>query len=223
MTAKKETSWEKVERDVLLAEAPGQPGKPQSVLQDWVMRLGLRLQGVLVSAIRGCDTVQRHDHSKVLARIYRGEILRTHAGDPAKSKSFILAATIPETVDYMKKYLNDCDHMPIHYVMHFVHAAEILGYCHPDPERRDMWNSFYLVACRKYHMRPEPYAELIDRLEKDEDSFHKNQDTTVTARVYEENSAKKAAEEKAEADRKAEEANKARKLEQARFGVYGGT
>ena len=77
----------------------------KSVLQDWVQELGLRFQGVLVSAIRGCDTVQRHDSSKVLARVYRYEILNTHVGDPEKSKSFILKADIPTTRDYMQKFL----------------------------------------------------------------------------------------------------------------------
>lgn len=218
--APKETAWDKVERDAIGPE-PGKPAPLLPVLQDWVMRLGLRLQGVLVSAIRGCDTVARHDHSKVLARIYRAEILRSSAGDPAKSKSFILWADIPDTVARMKEYLNDCDHMPIHYVMHFVHASEILGYCHPDPERRDMWNSFYLVACNKYHMRPESYEELLNRLGKEEEEFHKAQDTTVTPKLYMENQARiravKDAEEKAKRD--AEE----RKRQEQRYGQYGGS
>ena len=220
--AQKETSWEKVERDVL-PEAVPPPREPQSVFQDWVMTLGLRLQGVLVSAIRGCDTVQRHDHSKVLARIYRSEILRSHAGDAKKSKSFILAATVPETVDYMQKFLNDCDHLPAHYVMHLLHASEILGYFLPDHERRDMWNSFYLVACRKYHLRPEPAAELIDRLEKDEDEFHKNQDTTVTAHLYEESQAAKLAAQNEAAARRRKDEEVARQADALRYGVHGGS
>ncbi len=214
-----ETAWDKVDRDVL--HDPPPPGKPQPVLQDWVCCLGLRLQGVLMGAIRGCDTVHRHDDSKVLARIYRGEILRSHAGDPKKSKSFILAATIPDTIVYMGKYLNDCDHLPAHYVMHFLHASEILGYYHPDPERRDMWQSFYLIACKKYHVRPESRAELLDRLEKDEDTFHKAQDTTVRARLYDENQAriKKAQEEEEQAKRD----KAARQRQASRHGEYGGT
>jgi hypothetical protein len=184
--AAKETSWDKVKSDAVAPEKEPKPPTPNPIFQDWVMCLGLRLQGVLVSAIRGCDTVQRHDNSKVLTRIYRSEILRTHGTDPKKSKSFIMVADIPETVKYMTELLNDCDHLPQHYVMHFLHAAEILGYTHPDYERRDMWNSFYLVACRKYHLRPEPYSEMVDRLEKEEDEFHKNQDTTVTPKLYNE-------------------------------------
>jgi hypothetical protein len=182
-------SWDKVVLDDL-GEEKSKKKKPEPVLQDWVMELGLRLQGVLVSAIRGCDTAIRHDNSKVLARVYRSEILRSHAGDAKKSKSFILAATIPETVKMMTEYLNDCDHYPAHYIMHFLHASEILGYCHPDPERRDMWNSFYRVAAKKYHLMPESYAQLIQRLEKDEEEFHADQDTTVEAKLFNENEAR---------------------------------
>jgi hypothetical protein len=206
---KVETAWEKVERDPLAP--PVEPGPIVPVLQEWVMRLGLRLQGVLVSAIRGCDTVQRHDHSKVLARVYRAEILNAYGLDPKKSKSFILWADIPATVEMMKKFLNDCDHLPNHYVMHFIHAAEILGYCHPDAERRDMWASFYRVACKKFHLRPETAAELLDRLNKDEDNFHKAQDVDVVAKLYNDNEPKRAA------------AREEERLKSLRFGQYGGS
>jgi hypothetical protein len=206
-----ETSWDKVRRGIV-DDQPAVNTTPRPVLQDWVMCLGVRLQGVLVSAIRGCDTAQRHDHTKVLSRVYRSEILRSFSGDPKKSKSFILAATIPETVEMMEKFLNDCDHLPSHFVMHFLHAAEILGYYHPDLERRDMWCSFYLVGCRKYHVRPEPPSDLIERLEKEEEAFHKDQDTSVTARLFDERVAK---EKKAEAEEK-------RKQERV-HGQYGGS
>lgn len=207
----KETAWAKVERDVVAGPEPA-PRPPQAILHDWVMGLGLRLQGVLMSAVRGCDTVQRHDHSKVLVRIYRCEILRTQTGDPTTSKSFILAADVPKTRELMGQFLNDCDHLPQHYVMHFLHAAEILGYCHPDLERRDLWQSFYTTACRKYHVRPESYTELLDRLEKNEDDFHKAQDTSVEARLYEDNKKEKV---KKEAEARAEE--------RRRYGEYGGS
>jgi len=157
----------------------------KSVLQDWVMELGLRFQGVLVSAIRGCDTAARHDKSKVLQRIYRSEILNTHCGDPKKSKSYILAANVPETVKRMKEFLDDCDQYPLHYVMHFLHAAEIIGYFHPDLERKDMWHSFYVQGCKKLHVSSELRCELIARLESDEETFARQQDVEVKARTYE--------------------------------------
>ena len=49
-----------------------------SILQNWVMNLGLRHQGVLVSSIRGCDNAPRHDPSKIIQRLLRGSILIPH-------------------------------------------------------------------------------------------------------------------------------------------------
>jgi hypothetical protein len=155
-----------------------------SVLQDWVQNLGLRFQGVLVSGVRGCDVSPRHDLSKIVARIYRAEILRTHAGDPKQSKSFILHMEVPAARERMQTFLEDCDHYPLHYIMHFVHAAEILGYYHPDPERRDLWNSFYREACKKFHLRPESKTDLDKRLEAPEDVFHAQQQVQVRARTH---------------------------------------
>ena len=90
-----------------------------------------------------------------------------------------------------------------------------------------MWQSFYLVACNKYHMRPEPYSELLSRLGKDEDNFHKAQDTKVTARRYEERlvrdevEKKRVEDEKRAEERKRNEAQRA--LDAARYGQYGGS
>jgi len=153
--------------------------KKKSVLKDWVQELGLRFQGVLVSGIRGCDVSPRHDTSKILQRIYRYVILNTHCEDAAKSKSFILKAGIGETRERMEQMLEDCDHYPLHYIMHFVHAAEILGYYHPDIERRDLWNSFYQQCCKKFHLKPESQAEQLERLEAEEDRFHEGQKVKV--------------------------------------------
>ena len=62
-----------------------------SILLPWVTELGLRHQGVLLSAIRGCDTAPRNDASKNLVRCLRAELLLPHCGDPRKSASFIEA------------------------------------------------------------------------------------------------------------------------------------
>ena len=153
----------------------------ESILQPWVQCLGLRFQGVLLSAIRGCDVAARHDHSKVLIRVYRCELLKTHAGDPKKSKSFIEFADVWETQSRMNAFLDDCDHYPSHYVLHFMHAAEIVGYYHPDMARRDLWKSFYTQLCKKFHLTPETQAELHARLEEDEERFHEKQKPAVRA------------------------------------------
>lgn len=147
-----------------------------SILQDWVAELGLRHQGVLLAAVRGCDTETRHGPSKLLSRCYRAEILNAHAGDPRKSKSFIEKVPIPQLKDRMVAVLDDHDSLPHHFFMHLVHAAEIVGYCHPDPYVGEVWVWFYFAACNKLHMNPETMQQLDERLNADEDSFKKAQD-----------------------------------------------
>jgi flavin-dependent thymidylate synthase len=57
-----------------------------SVLQDWVMKLPRRHQGVLLASVRGCDTAPKDDPSKALARCYRGMIVPAPGHTSARPK-----------------------------------------------------------------------------------------------------------------------------------------
>lgn len=152
----------------------------KSILKDWVMELGLRHQGVLVAAVRGCDTAPRHDTSKLLSRCLRAEILNAHVGDETKAKTFIERVSDGELAQRMKAVLDNHDQYPHHFIMHFVHAAEILGYKLPKTSvTKVLWLGFYSKACRKLHMNPESEFQLDARLNADEDSFHAAQDATL--------------------------------------------
>lgn len=142
-----------------------------SILQDWVATLGLRHQGVLLTAVRGCDTVPREDPSKALTRAYRGTILNAHCGDAAKAQTFIEAVGSDDLRRRMNAVIRDHDALPHHYIMHLVHAAEIVGYKHPDPDVRRDWLAFYAGMVGKFHMAVEAEAELDARLDADEDTF----------------------------------------------------
>lgn len=149
-----------------------------SILQDWVAELGLRHQGVLLSAIRGCDSVRKDDPSKSLTQVLRGEILNAHCGDASKASSFIKTVDNHEFVFYVAwPFVKSMDHYPMHYLMHLIHAAQILGYYHPDVHsKRQRWNNFYKVICNKLHLNPETKEQLDDRLNADEDVFKTFQD-----------------------------------------------
>lgn len=147
----------------------------QSVLQPWVEEIGLRYQGVLMGAIRGCDTAPKNDPSKLLTRCFRNEVLKSFTEDPKQSASFIEAVEPHELGERMKNFLRNWDHYPMHFVMHFVHAAEVVGRFHSDPIQRDIWNAFYEEACRKMHMTPESTATLRARLEANEQQFEQGQ------------------------------------------------
>lgn len=140
-----------------------------SILQDWVMELGLRHQGVLLTAVRGCDTVSKNDPVKLISRCVRYEILRCHCGDAAKSVSFIEQVDDDELGRRMKAVLKDFDHYPQHYLQHLMHAAEIIGYKKPDSR----WLWFYEKWCNCLHVNPEGEDQLDARLNADEVAFGK--------------------------------------------------
>ncbi len=141
----------------------------KSILQTWVMELGLRHQGVLLTAVRGCDTVHRDDPVKLIARALRGEMLEPHCGDITKSASFMHQYSSDQLLLLMEAFAKSFDHYPLHYVIHLIHAAEIVGYYHPT--RADRWGQFYVRMCSKLHMTPETKTELDHRLGMDEKSF----------------------------------------------------
>jgi hypothetical protein len=147
----------------------------RSVLQDWVMNLGLRYQGALLTVIRGCDTVPKQHPCKDLARAIRALILETHCKDPQQSVSFIEMVAPLELDRRYNGVIRDFDALPLHYVMHLVHATEILGYHHPDVVYREVCNKAYRRFCAKFHMGQESERQLWERLEADEETFGANQ------------------------------------------------
>jgi len=151
-----------------------------SIWQPWAQEIGLRHQGVLIAGVgRGCDIAIRHDPSKVSQRLLRGAVLVPHCGRFANPKTYIWqerdagkwwAGLVP--------FMNSWDHYPNHYVVHFVHAAEVIGYCGPDefPVFSSRWKEFYERACKTLHVNPEMADQLNARLDADEEEFYKNQD-----------------------------------------------
>jgi hypothetical protein len=149
-----------------------------SIMQPWTMEIGLRHQGVLVSAMRGCDTAARHDHSKIAQRLLRGAVLIPHCGRFVNPATYILQERDPSSWwQIMTPFLESWDHYPNHYVVHFVHASEVIGYCAPEefPTYPHRWKKFYELACHKLHLTPETKAQLDDRLNADEALFRERQ------------------------------------------------
>ena len=142
-----------------------------SVLQQWVMDLGLRHQGALLTAVRGCDTAPKDDASKLFIRCYRETILNAHCGDSAKAKTFIEKVKPQELRERFKAFRRSCDHYPHHYIMHIVHCVQIVGYKHPDTSTRLQWNDFYYQLVFALHLNVETEPEMDRRLNADEDTF----------------------------------------------------
>jgi hypothetical protein len=63
-----------------------------------------------------------------------------------------------------KKYLESVDEVPHHFHMHVVHAAEVVGYKHPEESKRHWWREFYIDAMQDLHSHYETEEEMDHRL-----------------------------------------------------------
>lgn len=134
------------------------------VLQNWVLDLGIKFQGTLLSSIRGCDTSFKNDISKDITKSLRDAILNSHCGDNKKSKKFIIHFSAYDFLTIVSVFYENYDHYPTHWIMHIIEASKIIGYFHPFPSTRYRWNLFYITMCKKLHVHPELKGELIFRL-----------------------------------------------------------
>lgn len=142
------------------------------ILQEWVAKLGLRHQGVLLTVVRGCDTAPKEDASKAFTRAVRGVLLNTHCANPEDAKSFIEACSpieIWNRFEELKRQGFDC--YPHHFVMHLVHACEVIAFHHPHGVIADVFTDIYYVFCQKLHVRPESPEQLSERLDAEEHDF----------------------------------------------------
>lgn len=161
---------------------------PGPVTQDWVHTLTLMQQSVLLTAVRGPDGLPKYHATKWLLRWYRRCILRssflgTVITDPYSNDggSFLGASIDPRDLavlpvdergprwetamdDRVTEYLQGLDEVPHHFQLHLLHAAEIVGYKHPDPRIRGWWNRVYLRLVHDMHLFPESEEQLDDRL-----------------------------------------------------------
>lgn len=141
----------------------------KSIIQDWVADLGLRQQGVLMAAVRGCDTISKEHSVKDISRCFRGVVLNAHCGPGKIPVSFMI---FPNNDDWEAMVDGfEFDDLPTHFTLHLLHAAQIVGVYHPDIETCCRWDRFYRKIVRKMHLIPEPVAELETRLNANEDDF----------------------------------------------------
>jgi hypothetical protein len=151
------------------------PVGQKSIVREWVASLPARMQGTLLTAIRGADTSPREAAVKTLARMYRATVIHGLNDEPL---TFLMIIDYDhegfrrEVQAMMNAVASDHDALPHHYLMHLIHAAQIVGEFHPHFHCRAMWAGFYVRMCRKMHMTPETLAELRARLEEpNETSF----------------------------------------------------
>ena len=142
----------------------------RSVLQDWVQELSFMQQSVLISAVRGPDGFHKDSGVKPIMRWFRRCILisafdRKALDDPFHPGGGSFTGPLTKKPEeHAEDYFRLMDSIPIHFFLHLMHAAEIVGYKHPNKEIREFWYEFYLNCVNKMHLMPETEEMLDTRL-----------------------------------------------------------
>jgi hypothetical protein len=83
-------------------------------------------------------------------------------------------------LDRMREvYLRHVDELPHHFQLHFMHAAEIVGYEHPNRSTADWWEHFYLMLVNDAHLFPESKAQMRARLSDNEEQWRAREEVTA--------------------------------------------
>lgn len=152
------------------------------VTQPWTHDLPMMQQTVLLTAVRGPDNVAKYETVKYLLRWYRRCVLLSAMdgrvlADPHENNggSFTGPSYYPNKYapdepwekplgDVLDGYLRSLDMLPHHFQMHFMHAAEIVGYKHPDERIRYWWHHCYVTLVKDLHLEPESCEQMDARL-----------------------------------------------------------
>lgn len=143
-----------------------------SVQPEWCLQLPLQQQSVLLLATRGPDGIEKHHPCKRVHVAYRGCTLvaAKYGRDLAwgeKADSFMSLDVFADDVLWaaaVKDFFDGWDTLPAHYVKHFMHGAEILGYKHPEAQFRWRWRLLYFQFAMEFHLNPETEAQMDERL-----------------------------------------------------------
>lgn len=142
-----------------------------SVLQDWVMRLPLREQGTLLTAVRGCDFEAKvwtsrgvaYSPGRRLTAFIRfcfmnpadirevdreeGSFFQSNPPDPFRPSEF--------------------GHLPQHWYSHAMHALEVIAYRHPNVVYANKAANLYIAMVENLHLNMETKREFMTRLSED--------------------------------------------------------
>ena len=149
-----------------IIHALGRLGKERSVLQDWVMRLPLREQGVLLTAVRNCDVSEKVP-----------EVCSADRQLVAWIRWCFLNPADPREVDYApcawfqsqppEFRMSLFGHFPLHWFGHVMHALQVIAVRHPDRSVATRAETLYRHLVHGLHLQPEAQSQMIARLSED--------------------------------------------------------
>ena len=141
-----------------------------SVLRSWVENeCTWMMQAVLLAAFRNCDGASSAGPHKTLVRGIRMLCIKS-SFPRAKLSSGFVPPNHAEILVAVDEWVNkDWDRFPVHYVTHVMHAAEVIAYCHPDINVRQVWGRVYVTMVDGFHLNVESKEHFFIRLEGDKD------------------------------------------------------
>jgi hypothetical protein len=168
----------------------------RDVLQKWVGSLSVMQQTVLLTATRGPDGTPKYGPAKMLLRWYRrcvllsamdGCVLPTpyaFGGGSFTGPSYDPTTHVHDWEPIMDgilgNYLRELDALPHHFQLHFMHAAQIVGFKHSDSRIRAWWQRVYNTLAHDMHLFPETEEQLDRRLGDSRDQWlERNHPATV--------------------------------------------
>lgn len=136
-----------------------------SVLQDWVMELPLREQGVLLTGVRGCDLAPKQPYDSPERQLTA--YLRYCFMVPADPREVGIAGAFFQNESPGSWRQSDLGHYPVHWYSHIMHAYQVVWVRHPDTYIQIQARFIYLGLVRGLHLMPENPDQMIDRLSED--------------------------------------------------------
>lgn len=142
----------------------------ESVLQEWVVKLPLRYQGTLLTAVRGCDDEPKQWTATGFSDSPGRRItayIRWCFMNPADPREVDVLGAFFQSKPPSPFRPSEFGHLPQHWYAHIMHALEIIGYEHPKFETRETALALYRTMVKSLHLNPESMEQLLQRLTED--------------------------------------------------------
>lgn len=137
----------------------------RSILQNWVMSLPLREQGVLLAGVRGCDLAPKYPLDSLERQMTA--FLRYCVLVPADEREIDIPGAFFKSRVTGDWSVSQLGHYPLHWVMHIMHAFQVVGYRHPNPRMAAEGIEVYVKIVQSLHLNVEDFHEMVMRLSED--------------------------------------------------------
>lgn len=136
-----------------------------SMIREWVTRLPLRHQGVILAGMRGCDVAPKNPYDSPERQLVA--YLRWVTCNPADPREVGMAGSYMQNWAPTHWKQSDLGHYPLHWVSHLMHAYQVVGYSHPDQSIGLECFRIYVKFVEGLHLKIETADEMDRRLTED--------------------------------------------------------